>query len=226
MTRKTVTVPEPLEELFRQAEEYVGRYFDSTECCPEKGTIMIDGERYILVRASSLSVHFLEYIGQTCPGMDDASAIDTASKVLFDVAHNIGRLDAKAFHRRSGVDDPIARLSAGPVHFAYTGWANVCILPESTPSPDEDYLLVYDHPYSFEAESWVKERGKVDFCTCFMNAGYSSGWCEESFGIELTARELLCRAKQDPCCRFVMSQPHRIDEFCSSYLNEHPELFA
>jgi two-component system cell cycle sensor histidine kinase/response regulator CckA len=101
----------------------------------------------------------------------------------------------------------------------------VDILPESRPSPDEDYYLLYDHPYSFECESWIKERGRVDFCTCFMNAGYSSGWCEASFGIKLAAREILCRAKGDQQCRFIMCQPHRLDEFCKEYRKAHPELF-
>ena len=30
-----------------------------------------------------------------------------------------------------------------------------------------------------------------------MNAGYSSGWCEESFGVTLVASEILCQAKGD-----------------------------
>jgi signal transduction histidine kinase/CheY-like chemotaxis protein/HPt (histidine-containing phosphotransfer) domain-containing protein len=43
-----------------------------------------------------------------------------------------------------------------------------------------------------------------------MNAGYSSGWCEESFGLELTAAEVLCRACGDETCSFVMAPPQRI----------------
>jgi len=56
--------------------------------------------------------------------------------------------------RQEEVKDPIERLSAGPVHFVFSGWAFVDILPESRPSPDQEYFLVYDHPFSFESHAW------------------------------------------------------------------------
>ena len=59
-----------------------------------------------------------------------------------------------------------------------------------------------------------------------MNAGYSSGWCEESFGVKLIAREILCRARGDEFCRFIMAPPHRLQGHVDRYVAEHPELFA
>src|SRR5690606_26670921 len=101
-------------------------------------------------------------------------------------------------------------LSHGPVHFAYTGWALVDIKPSSTPVPSDDYCLVYDHPYSFEAASWLRAGRHSEGPVCIMNAGYSSGWCESSFGLELTAIEVSCKARGDATCSFVMAPPHRI----------------
>ena len=49
-----------------------------------------------------------------------------------------------------------------------------------------------------------------------MNSGYSSGWCEESFGIPLTSVEISCRAKGDDNCTFIMAPPHRIEEYIKS----------
>jgi hypothetical protein len=132
--------------------------------------------------------------------------------------------------------DPVAKLSTGPIHFAYTGWAYVDIFPESRPSPDQNYYLIYDHPQSFEVESWLKknadlakEQGKekifTEFPVCFMNAGYSSGWCEQSFGIKLTAREILCRGMGDPFCRFIMAPPEKIEEHIAAYKEKNPGLF-
>jgi son of sevenless-like protein len=46
-----------------------------------------------------------------------------------------------------------------------------------------------------------------------MNAGYSSGWCQVAFGIELVAKEISCRAKGDEKCIFVMGHPSRINEY-------------
>jgi two-component sensor histidine kinase len=54
-----------------------------------------------------------------------------------------------------------------------------------------------------------------------MNAAYSSGWCEQSFGIKLTAVEISCRAKGDKHCTFIMAPPDKIKEYLTdSVLNE------
>jgi signal transduction histidine kinase len=123
-----------------------------------------------------------------------------------------------------GVQDPIEKLSAGPIHFSHTGWAFVDIFAESKPTPDENYYLIYDHPFSFEADAWEKSGKNSTFCVCAMNAGYSSGWCEESFGIPLVASEIMCKARGDSTCRFIMAQPARIKQYLQEYLREHPEI--
>jgi len=123
-----------------------------------------------------------------------------------------------------GLNDPIERLSAGPVHFSHTGWAFVKVFPESRPSPDEDYYLIYDHPQSFEADTWIQKGLQPDFPACIMNAGYSSGWCQESFGVPLVATKILCRAKGDPYCRFIMAPPDRIEAHVEQYIAEKPDL--
>lgn len=225
MAIPTVKVPKAMEPLFEKAQEYVQSYFKTRAEDPTKGVVVIGGERYILVRAASLSFHFLEFIKTMYPGLEEEEAVKAASSVLFDVAHAIGNADAKAFHKKMNVTDPIAKLSSGPIHFAYTGWAFVDIFEESKPSPDENYYLIYDHPQSFEADSWIALGKSPNFCVCFMNAGYSSGWCEASFGVTLTAREFLCRAKGDKCCRFIMAHPSKIDEHIKKYKESHPELF-
>ena len=95
------------------------------------------------------------------------------------------------------------------------------ILPESAPSPDENYFLIYDHPYSFEADAWMKRGVKTSSPVCIMNAGYSSGWCAQSFGIPLVAVEIECRAKGDEHCRFIMAPPSKIKEYVSRYMPGH-----
>jgi PAS domain S-box-containing protein len=56
-----------------------------------------------------------------------------------------------------------------------------------------------------------------------MNAGYSSGWCEESFGIPLVASEIMCKARGDSACRFIMAHPHKMAQYIQAYLRSHPE---
>jgi signal transduction histidine kinase len=209
---RTVRVPEPFAPLFRRAQDYVERYFRGKAFSPEQGTISISGERYILLRAASMSVEFFDLVTSLYEDQGPDEARGVACNLLFDVAHAIGKADAQAFHRKMGVADPIEKLSAGPVHFSYSGWAFVDISPESHPSPDQDYFLIYDHPYSFESDTWLRRGRRSASPVCVMNAGYSSGWCEESFGVPLVAVEIECLAAGGEHCRFIMAPPARIEE--------------
>jgi signal transduction histidine kinase len=223
---RTVRVPEPFAPLFRRAQDYVERYFRGKAFNPRQGTISISGERYILLRAASMSVEFFDLVTSLYEDKGPEEARGVAGNLLFDVAHAIGKADAQAFHRKMGVVDPIERLSAGPIHFSYSGWAFVDISPESHPSPDQDYFLIYDHPYSFESDTWLRHRRRSAFPVCVMNAGYSSGWCEESFGVPLVAVEIECLAAGGRHCRFIMAPPARIEEHLARYRRRRTRAHA
>jgi PAS domain S-box-containing protein len=220
----TVKVPKQFESIFQKAQEYVSKYFREKLEEPSKGTIEIFGQRYILIRAASMSVDFFETVKKLYQDKGDEEALNVARSLLFDIAHAIGKEDARNFHKKMKLKDPVEKLSAGPVHFSHSGWAFVDIFPESNPSPDENYFLIYDHPFSFESDAWIKSGKKSDFPVCVMNAGYSSGWCEESFGITLVASEIMCRAKGDEACRFIMAHPSRIEEHIKEYIKGKPDL--
>jgi signal transduction histidine kinase/predicted hydrocarbon binding protein len=218
----TVRVPEKFVPLFEEAQKYVARYFAEQRFDPEHGTLEISGQRYVLVRAASMSVEFYDMVRRFYGAEEEAHAV--AHGLLFDIAHAMGMADAKAFAERMDVTDPVAQLSTGPVHFAHAGWAFVDISAESKPTPDDDYYLLYDHPYSFESDSWLAAGRKTESPACVMNSGYSSGWCEQSFGRALAAVEILCRAKGDDACRFIMAPPARVEGHIQSYIQQHPEL--
>lgn len=220
----TVRVPKQFEPLFQKAQEYVSDYFSLKREDASKGKIEIFDERYILIRAASMSVDFFDTIKEILKVRGEEKASELARSLLFDIAHTIGKMDARSFHQKMCVDDPIEKLSAGPIHFAYTGWAFVDISAESKPTANEDYYLLYDHPFSFEADAWEKSGKKNSSCACAMNAGYSSGWCEESFGIPLVASEIMCKARGDNTCRFIMAHPSRIVQYLHDYLHNHPEI--
>ncbi|MGE5184946.1 MAG: ATP-binding protein [Acidobacteriota bacterium] len=209
---------------FEAAEHLVSRYFAERGDSPERGTIEVHGERYVLVRAAALSVEFFALVRSLYGEARAREADEFARNILFDLAHAIGKSDAASFHHKMNVSEPIERLSAGPVHFAYTGWALVEISAESRPTPDEDFYLLYDHPYSFEASAWTTHGGRAPFPVCVMNAGYSSGWCSESFGVNVVATEILCRARGDDSCRFVMAHPSRIEALVAEYREARPDV--
>ncbi len=211
--KPTVKVPNQIKPIFDKAQTLVGNYFRSLKFTPSEGSIEINHERYVLVRASALSHEFLNSIKHLYKDRGEEEALTIGKNILFDLAHVLGLEDARSFHKKMKLKDPISKMSAGPVHFAYTGWAFVDILPESTPSPDDKFFLKYHRPYSFEADSWIRAKKKSKTPVCIMNSGYSSGWCEASFGIPLTAVEISCRAKGDKHCTFIMAPPNKIDSY-------------
>lgn len=203
--------------LFEKAEVFVKKYFDTMKQDPTKGTITIGDERYVLIRASSLRLDLARSIGGMM-NIPEKVAEESASKILYNLAQTIGQSDARQFHTAMDVKDPIAKLSAGPIHFSYSGWAFVEIFPESKPSPDENFFLAYAHPYSFEAAAFIKEHGQTaDVPICVMNAGYSSGWCAESFGVDLDSAEIMCTAMGAEACRFIMSPPEKLQGYVDEY---------
>lgn len=220
----TVKVPREMELIFQKAQGYVSKYFKNKKYDPSKGSIEIFNERYILVRAASMAVDFFEVVKGLYKDSGEEEALNVARQLLFDIAHTIGKQDAKNFHKKMKLKDPIEKLSAGPIHFSHSGWAFVDIFPESKPSPDENFYLIYDHPFSFESDSWKKAGKKSNFPVCIMNAGYSSGWCEESFCVSLVASEIMCRVKGDDVCRFIMAHPSRIEGYIKDYVKKEPGL--
>jgi len=97
----TVRVPDKLVPLFREAQHYVAEYFADQRSAPERGTLEISGQRYMLVRAASMSVEFHDMVKSFYAEEQEASAV--AHALLFDVAHAMGLADAKAFAERMQV---------------------------------------------------------------------------------------------------------------------------
>ena len=105
--QKTVSTPPPLKPIFDKAEELVGSYFSKLEMEPAKGSITIDGERYVLMRASSLSYDFLNKIKDLYSDKGEKEAVQIGQNFLFDISHVIGLEDAKTFHKKMNLTDPI-----------------------------------------------------------------------------------------------------------------------
>ena len=111
---KSVKVPEQFAPLFQVAEKYVDDFFQTLQLTPQAGTITIGGDRYILIRAESMS-H--SYVAQ----VEEVIGQEAAYEFLYNFTRILGQKDARAFSRKMKVEDPIEKLSTGPVHFAYAG---------------------------------------------------------------------------------------------------------
>ena len=119
---KTVRVPEKFAPLFEQAQSYVTRYFSDLSSTPERGTLEIQGQRYVLVRAASMSVEFYEMVKSFYREEEEARAVVHA--LLFDIAHAMGLADAKTFAERMKLTDPIARLKTVKRAYSQAYWIN------------------------------------------------------------------------------------------------------
>lgn len=208
MDPKLVRVPAVMKDCFVRAEEVLGKFFKDLEWDPERGQLKIGGLRYMLVRTDSMSIELNDQLKQRFGDIQ-------AAQIAYRFGRACGIRDSRKFHSMFKAGTPIDRLALGPVHFAWTGWAFVDIFEQSRPTMDENYYLVYDHPFSFEAEAYVEAGIKATRPVCHMNSGYSSGWCQESFGVNLKAEELTCRALGHQKCLFVMAHPKRFDEMAA-----------
>lgn len=199
---EAVTVPKNMLDEFLKAEDFVTKYFKTARRFPKKGKFLIGNERYVILPA--------EFVTAMRERIAISGSGELADLIIYEVAKSFGQQDARDYHQRMKVTEPVDMLSAGPIQFSFRGFAHVLIFSVSNPSPDENYLLVYDHLNSFEVESAMKNGEHTTEPRCFFNAGYSAGWCQESFGIPLQAREITCQAMGDPQCRFVMAHKNHI----------------
>lgn len=195
---KAAKVPPPMVDVFVKAEGLVQGFFEKIETYPDRGRIDIDDDRYMWVRASALAKSFRETL-------EEIYGEKGADQIIYKFGKAVGQKEAQEFHRKFGIQSPLEKLAAGPVYFSYSGWAFVEILPASAPSSDETCLFVYHNHHSFEAEPFLEAKKMANRPICHINAGYSSGWCQQTFGVPLEAREITCVAKGDETCSFVMS---------------------
>lgn len=202
---KSARVPPAFEPLFEKAEQQVDQLFQRIHRAPEKGTLHVGADRYVLVRAEGFYVGWLD-------SMVETFGPEVARQFIYNSAREIGRSDARSFSARLGIDDPIAQLASGPVHFAHAGWAFVDILDDSVPATDDAYFLHYFHPNTFESEVLKSLHRTSEQCACLFSSGYSSGWCSNAFGIEVHGREIRCVARGDSACEFIMAPASRLDE--------------
>ena len=224
MSTRTVSVPPELEALFSESEKRVADYFSDHRWDPTQGCIEIAGSRYILIRGATLSVEFFQLIRSLYGSEKVVEADLFSSNSLYDIGHNLGKGDARRFQKETVLGNQVSKLSAGPIHLSHAGWAYVNVLPESSPTPDENFVMYYKHDNSFESDAWLEAQENSDTPVCVMNAGYSAGWCEESFGIPLEVQEITCRCCGHDSCFFIMAPADKLNQRIEEFLCKHPDI--
>ena len=73
---RSVRVPAAFEPPFARAETFVEKLFSDVQRAPERGTIHIGGDRYVLVRAESLYLSWFD-------ALSDAFGEDAAREFIY-----------------------------------------------------------------------------------------------------------------------------------------------
>ena len=107
---KTVIVPAEIQPLFDIAQKTVSDYFQNLKLEPQQGTIEINDQRYVLIRASALSVDFLNSIQNLYADRGETEALAIGKNLLFDLAHTLGINDARNFHHKMKLTVPMPDL--------------------------------------------------------------------------------------------------------------------
>jgi len=105
-TLTTVSVPDNFHQIFLTAQNYVRNYFSTSQRDPEKGSIKFSGERYILVRAASMSIEFFDMMALLYKDRGEKEARALSFNFLFDIAHSIGKADARSFFLKNEINRP------------------------------------------------------------------------------------------------------------------------
>jgi hypothetical protein len=100
MKKDTVIVPDEFKSIFKQAQNSVNDYFSNNSYDPDSAEIIINGERYVLLRSCAISYEFVEVFKELYSNRGEEEAVRIGNNFLFDIAHLLGREDAKAFHRK------------------------------------------------------------------------------------------------------------------------------
>jgi len=200
---RAAEVPPEMLEVFEKAKETVQGYFDTLTTVPARGRVEVGKDRFILARTDSLSLVLRNVLAEIYGDRG-------SDQLLYSFGRAVGRTEARKFFDRFGLTDPMSRFGFGPTYFSYSGWAYVNLLFPSSPTPDENFLLVFSIQNSFEAEGHQSASQQSDKPICHINAGYLTGWCEESFTLPLETRELFCSAKGEGFDLFLMTHRKKI----------------
>ena len=95
-TGRAVRAPDRFVPLFEAAQRTVHEYFRTFKASPSHGHVEIGDERYLLVRASALSVDFFRTVRDLYADRGDQEAFVIGQRIFFDIAHTIGMNDARA----------------------------------------------------------------------------------------------------------------------------------
>ena len=192
-----------MEGRLEVAKERVMGFFSSLSQKPEEGLIELAGEPHMLVGYRSLAAAHKD--------LAERFGLAAAQLTFYRLGYEMGVCCCKAISEAYGVGDPMDKLLMGPLFFVKMGWLPYVDFLKAELKPGEDWFLLWETRSHF-AEKLLELYGRSDQVECFLLAGLGAGWCSEAFGLPLAAREVLCMAKGDRACRFLVAHRSKLFE--------------
>lgn len=192
-----------LEWLLRRARVDAREYQTLLERDPHTAQVRLAGMAHALVPTGVLSRDLPQ-------ALDRLSGPHAVAVVMYQIGYLIGHAHCKHFLESSGrVDEELLyRVMSGPFHFAWAGYGDVDLLVLDV-REDQGFAVLWETGNSFSAAEAIRagERRR----SCYMQAGYSAGWCSMATGLPLVTTELACRAEGVRYCRFLISHEDATD---------------
>jgi len=206
---KLVKCPPALAPLFAAGEAQLTAVLDDRSWDPETGTHQLEGDRYVLFRAEAIALNIREEIKKVLG--------ESADAVMYKIGKGIGASTSGKVAIKYPDLPPEPLMALGPLAIALGGLANSTILEGSNISPDDSFVMFYEHSNSFEADSFKEKGIATSKNVCFLLAGFMAGWCSEAFGFPIDSREVSCTARGDDKCLFVMSATSKLREVTKDF---------
>jgi len=218
-----------IEKLFATANMYQWR---------KEGIITIADQRYLMLRASSISSGFLSNATYIFNGLiTGINKNDFIPRLLFSLARIMGTCDAVSIFGEcdpaSIFDDAMENkqsklskyLCECSVRLSYMGWGFIKIMPESNINPDNmnEFVIHIEHSTkhkNFECDSFSNKSCTPEHPVCAMNSGYLSGWLSHCAQHPLVAVEVTCIARGDSQCHFIIAPQAQLELHIQIYSKE------
>lgn len=159
---------------------------------PEDGTIYLKDERMVACSAAAFGILRRQLI--------QSFGIDTARQALWQIGYSQGYHDYLSVKQLFGKQ---AADYAGTQIYAIIGLGRVEVLVDVKDNGTESFRMETLVRNSVEAEEHLAMFGKGEDSACWQTLGYASGYETARIGREVFFKELMCKGRGDPYCRFL-----------------------
>lgn len=229
---KTMKSIDRMQKMQMKSTKLAFSLFSQRNCDTSRGTVEVNQEPYVFLRAKAMSVEFFPLIQGLYPSGEKEAGFEFATKFLLDFGISLGKADYKHYINKMklGQAPPIYHMLALPRILAELGWGQMDLDYKTArlTQTEKKLFLRYKLKRSAEAMAWKEERKHNKSAmeprspVCVMHTGYVNGYVTECFTdkADLAVVELCCEGKGDLYCEFIIAHRARIARLAAGYYQE------